>query len=92
MHALFLFLLVCLSGFPVSAQEPGSSDPVSAAPQTRIEADEKAGIVRIIVEGREVAHIDASGLHVRGDIEFGGILTDTGQDDFDRDGPPGGQP
>lgn len=46
-------------------------------------ADERAGIVRIIIEGREAAHFDAVGLHVRGNIDYGGMLTDYGHSGFD---------
>jgi len=47
------------------------------AAKTRIEADEKAGVIRFIVEGEERAVLDADGLHVNGSIEYTGALTDT---------------
>lgn len=46
---------------------------------TRIETDQKAGIVRIFVAGKEAVTIDAAGLHVVGDIDYTGIVTDTGR-------------
>lgn len=48
------------------------------AGRTAIISDERAGTVRIVIEGRDVAIIDADGLHVKGDIEFTGVTVDTG--------------
>lgn len=56
-----------------------AADKVAA---TRIEADEKAGVIRFIVEGEVRAVLDASGLHVQGDIGFGGVMTDYGAEGF----------
>ena len=53
-----------------------------APPQTRVEAD-RAGAIRFIVDGREEARIDAAGLHVRQSVEYGGVLTDTGEAYYD---------
>ena len=55
----------------------------AAEPQTAVVADEQAGIVRIIIEGREAARFDAAGLHVRENIDYGGMLTDYGHSGFD---------
>ena len=54
--------------------------PVTASPAkqpaTRIETDQKTGVIRFIVNGKEVARIDANGLHVRGNVDYTGTLTD----------------
>jgi hypothetical protein len=68
----------------VGAAEPSSAyaGPTAtgeAAQATRIETDQKTGTVRFIVDGREVARFERDGLHVRQDVNYGGLLTDTGQ-------------
>lgn len=68
-----LFYIICLLSSPVLAQEETPTEPT-----TRIEADSAAGAVRIIVEGNEVARFTSSGLLIMGDVEYGGVLTDTG--------------
>lgn len=40
--------------------------------------DEKAGVVRILIDGKEVFAIDAKGLHVEGDVVYSGVTTDAG--------------
>ena len=47
-------------------------------PQTRIETDQTTGAILFIVNGREEARIDKAGLHVQADVNYGGVLTDTG--------------
>lgn len=46
--------------------------------------DHSSGSFRFFIDGSEVARVDREGLHVRKDIEYGGTLTDTGIDHFDR--------
>ena len=50
----------------------------SATQPTRIETDQKTGAIRFIVDGREEARIDANGLHVRDDIDYGRMANDIG--------------
>jgi len=45
---------------------------------TTIAVDEKAGTIRFLAAGKEVATINAAGLHVAGDIEYTGMMADTG--------------
>ena len=47
-----------------------------AAPQTRVETDQKTGAIRFIVNGQEAARLDSVGLHVRRHIEYGGSIMD----------------
>lgn len=46
--------------------------------------DESAGVLRFLIDGKEVARIDAQGLSIREDISYGGSITDYGQVGFDR--------
>src|SRR5690606_37537841 len=58
----------------------GNAAPVreqsAATAATRIDVDAQAGMVRIIIAGEERATFDAEGLHVTGDIDYTGALTD----------------
>ena len=57
---------------------PAQAGTAPAEPQTRIETDQKTGAIRFIVKGREEARIDATGLHVRQGVSYGGTITATG--------------
>lgn len=45
---------------------------------TAIAVDEKSRTVRILAGGKEIARIDADGLHVTGNVSYTGRMTDTG--------------
>lgn len=45
---------------------------------TRIEIDQKSGVIRFVVGGQERAVLDAAGLHVNGNLEFTGQTIDIG--------------
>lgn len=66
-------------------EKPTTSISTSPKPDTKpqIITDEKTGTVRVLIGGREVLTIDAQGLHVRGDIEYGGLSTDYGESGFE---------
>jgi len=60
----------------------GGSLALAEKPETArvmIVPDQKEGAVRFVIDGQEQARIDATGLHVVGDINYGGALTDTGR-------------
>lgn len=79
--ALAAFCILALAA-PSLAQE--QSAPVQVEPaSTRIEVDDQAGVIRFFIDGREKARFDAAGLHVRENIDYGGMLTDYGQTGFD---------
>ena len=83
MRALLLSILLVVIAGPVNAADPAAGRPPgpSAAPvvqSTRVETDQKTGVIRFIVNGREEALIDSTGLHVRHNVEYGGTITDTG--------------
>ena len=54
---------------------------------TRIEVDQKAGVVRIMIDGTEAAKIARDGLHVADDISYGGMITDAGVHSMDEGAP-----
>lgn len=92
-----LALALVLPG-PAAAQQTGPGKPENAPestkesaqadqPATRIEVSEETGIIRFIIEGEERARLDASGFHVREDIEYGGTITDTGIRHYGSTGP-----
>lgn len=45
-------------------------------PAAQIITDEKAGIISILIKGKEVVRIDEAGLHVFGDMSYNGTITD----------------
>jgi hypothetical protein len=42
----------------------------------KFDTDQKEGIVRIIIDGKEIARMDATGFYVHGDIAYSGSITD----------------
>ncbi len=46
---------------------------------TRIEVDEQAHVIRFFIDGKEMAVLDALGLHVIGDIDYTGAMNDKGK-------------
>ncbi len=78
-YLIGIMVAVLLSSGLVLAQN------TSEEASTRLEADQKAGIVRIIIEGKEVAQFTPKGLRVIGDITYGGVLRDAGPDEIEND-------
>lgn len=68
---------------PVPAQE-AAKESASTAQPTRIEADNDAHVIRFFIDGKEEAFLDSTGLHVKGEIGYGGNITDYGKDEFER--------
>ena len=75
------FLSACLFALPVIPAL--AQDQSATADKVEIVTDEDAGAVRILIDGKPVVIIDETGLHVRGDISYGGKLTDYGTSGFD---------
>jgi hypothetical protein len=46
--------------------------------------DQEHGTLRIVIDGKDVGHFDATGLHVRDGIEYGGTITDIGSTYYDQ--------
>ena len=72
--------LLVFEAMPVVASGPDlpATATPAAAGKTEIVTDEKAHVVRILIDGKEVVAIDAKGLHVDGDVEYSGVTTDRG--------------
>lgn len=66
-----------LAVHPAFAEEIASKTSIEPA-ATRIEVDEKAGIIRFYVNGNQAAQLDELGLHLVQSVEYGKQLTDTG--------------
>lgn len=78
----------CLSGFVLVASFCGFVTSAAAAPgapiltdskqtdRVQFVTDQKEGVVRIVIDGKEIVWIDSSGLYVRGDIAYKGTITD----------------
>lgn len=59
-----------------SASFLADCDARAADMPAQIVVDQQAGAIRFILDGREQARLDAAGLHVNGDINYTGALTD----------------
>ena len=57
---------------PAFAQE-------EASPRTQIIANDEQGIVTILIDGKAVGMFSKDGLHVTGDLRYGGLLVDVGR-------------
>jgi hypothetical protein len=55
-------------------------------------ADQKAGLLRVVIDGKPVAWFDASGLHVIQDVEYGGSIGDTGSANLEKRAGASGAP
>ncbi len=71
-----LFFCTLLLAMPVTAK--AQSGDSAAALKTQIVTNEEKGPVTIVIDGKPVVMIDKTGLHVVGDVEYGGTMTDTG--------------
>ena len=69
----FIFVFVILFSVPALAQDVQSPEP------TRLEVDQEANVIRVIVNEKEVAQFTSSGLMVIDDIEYGGLIRDLGR-------------
>lgn len=82
MHFLFV-LFVLLLPLPAAAQDAATAIESQDPPATRIEADADAGVIRFIVKGEPVAVMDETGLHIRENVSYGGIMKDYGKSGFE---------
>ncbi len=75
-----LIILGLVAGFLFFAPVSGWAEDAKETKHDRvqiIEGDE-AGVVRIVIDGKEVILIDADGMHVTGDFDYTGTITDIG--------------
>ncbi|WP_409562648.1 hypothetical protein [Hyphomicrobium sp. MC8b] len=74
-NAIFLVGCFCLIAVAARAEERASID--GGEGRVRIVEDDAAGIIRFVIDGKEVGHIDADGLHMEGLVEGKrGIVTE----------------
>lgn len=71
---ILLFLVMTAVSFTLAVALGNYSQAADEA--TRIEVDQKANAVRIIVDDQEVATITGDGLHVNGAIAYTGTIKD----------------
>ena len=81
--ALVALVLILMPHF--AKAKSGSSAPSETV---AIIEDHNSKSFRFLIEGKEVARIDASGLHVRESIAYGGTITDTGGKAYDHHSLP----
>lgn len=80
--ALFIGLLL---GFAVAQLITCAQ---AESPATTVQTED--GVLVFVVDGKEAARIDVGGLHVRGDIAYGGTAIDYGASGFDAHVKTGG--
>jgi hypothetical protein len=78
-HVFYFILLLVLF-----ALADAGGRIIAADDRDAILVDKQHDVIRIIIDGREAARFNADGLQVRKSIEYGGTLTDTGQDYYDQ--------
>lgn len=61
-----------------SGTEAGDRDHHPSSPAIDLVPGKDGGSIRFVINGNPVGWLDAGGLHVIGDIEYGASLTDTG--------------
>lgn len=77
--AAILFVSLAITfAYTARANDTEGGIQSTAAKSLEVIEDESAGAIRFVIDGREVARIDRSGLRVLGDITYGGSLTDVG--------------
>lgn len=84
LRRVVLAVLYSLLISTVALAQGGEAVPAHAEQlPPRIELDEEAGVIRFIIDGAEAARLDAAGLHIRGNLEYGGTLKDSGPAGYD---------
>lgn len=68
---------------PVHAQQREAAADATEPFATRIVVDEEANVIRFFIDGKEKARLNADGLQVRENLNYGGNLTDYGPSGFD---------
>lgn len=69
-----------------AARSAEQNDAVAALPAQAVVIieDQETKAFRFMIDGQEIARLDATGLRVRESVEYGGTLTDTGTAHFDK--------
>ena len=66
------------SGTAPVAPKPSEGGATANSSDPQIVVDKKNHAIRILIDGKEIVIIDASGMHVNGGLDYSGILKDTG--------------
>jgi hypothetical protein len=82
-----IFLASMLLLISATAYAAGPTPQPTGQEATRIETHQKTGVIRFIVDGKEVARFERDGLHVRGNIAYTGEINDIGQGNYDKPQP-----
>ena len=45
--------------------------------RVEIVSDQKAGTVKIVIDGKAIMNVDERGVHVTGNVDYSGFITDT---------------
>ncbi len=93
--ALQTFFALCIATSPAfaedSKQPPATSDKETVAQigdaDTHLAVDTEKNIIRIMIEGKEVGRFDKDGLHVVGNVDYTGVISDTGPTWLDQTPP-----
>ena len=64
-----------------------STSVVPAADRPQIITDDKNNAVLVLIRGKEVLRIDERGLHLNGDLDYTGVMTD-GTSGVEKSGAP----
>lgn len=68
--------LLALAYLVLANEVSAAAAPVQGDQRVVFVTDQKAGIVRFVIDGKEIARIDATGLYVHGDVACSGTITD----------------
>ncbi|SFU39268.1 hypothetical protein [Nitrosospira multiformis] len=79
------FFALCIAPSPALAQDSRPTTAITdqdtvaqiGDADTHLAVDTEKNIIRIMIEGKEVGRFDKNGLHVVGDIDYTGSLSDT---------------
>ena len=76
MRVLGITVLLALVAIALSATSYALAQKPAPAERVAMTLDQEAGAVRFVIDGHEVARLDASGLTVEGDLTYSGMITD----------------
>lgn len=73
-----LFLAPAAFAETKSVSATPEAAPRLGGEKTAVVVDQERGVIRFLIEGQEKAFLDASGLHVNGDVAYTGTIKDSG--------------
>jgi hypothetical protein len=75
-----------VSGGVFRSPPPAAAQPQSSGKRVELVPDQKAGALRVVIDGKPIAWFDADGLHVPENIEYGGTISDSGTENLEKQG------